>query len=68
LLYQQTIGDYTIGWRTMFLLSFVPALIVLFIRSHLPESPAFIEAQQKTKPGLLETCGDTGVLRSMRSC
>ena len=55
LLYQQTIGGYTIGWRAMFLLSFVPALIVLFIRSHVPESPAFVEAQKTTRPGLLET-------------
>jgi len=55
LLYQQTIGGYTIGWRAMFLLSFVPALIVLFIRSHVPESPAFVEAQNTTRPGLLET-------------
>jgi SHS family lactate transporter-like MFS transporter len=55
LLYQQTIGGYTIGWRAMFLLSFLPALIVLFIRSHVPESPAFVEAQKSVKPGLLET-------------
>ncbi|TGV98981.1 MFS transporter, partial [Mesorhizobium sp. M2D.F.Ca.ET.145.01.1.1] len=55
LLYQQTIGGYTIGWRFMFLLSFIPALIVLFIRSHVPESPAFVEAQKSVKPGLLET-------------
>ena len=54
-LYQQTIGGYTIGWRAMFLLSFLPALIVLFIRSHVPESPAFVEAQKSVKPGLLET-------------
>jgi SHS family lactate transporter-like MFS transporter len=55
LLYQQTIGGYTIGWRAMFLLSAVPALIVLFIRSHVPESPAFVDARKATRPGLLET-------------
>ncbi|KQU79253.1 sugar transporter [Mesorhizobium sp. Root695] len=55
LLYQQTIGGYTIGWRAMFLLSFVPALIVLFIRSHVPESPAFVEAQKQARPGMWET-------------
>ncbi|MGX7874854.1 MFS transporter [Mesorhizobium sp. ORM6] len=55
LLYQQTIAGYTIGWRAMFLLSFAPALVVLFIRSHVPESPAFVEAQKSVKPGLLET-------------
>uniref|UniRef100_UPI0013D5263F MFS transporter n=1 Tax=Escherichia coli TaxID=562 RepID=UPI0013D5263F len=55
LLYGQKVGDFTIGWRFMFLLSFVPALIVLFIRSHVPESPAFVEGQKTAKPGLLET-------------
>ena len=50
-----TIGGYTIGWRAMFLLSFVPALIVLFIRSHVPESPAFVDAQKATQAGTLET-------------
>ncbi|TPK75471.1 MFS transporter [Mesorhizobium sp. B2-4-15] len=55
LLFQQTIGGYTIGWRAMFLLSFAPALIVLFIRSHVPESPAFVEAQKTVRPGMLET-------------
>lgn len=55
LLYWQKIGDFTIGWRAMFLLSFVPALIVLFIRSHVPESPAFVEGRSQARPGLLET-------------
>jgi SHS family lactate transporter-like MFS transporter len=55
LLYQQTIGGYTIGWRAMFLLSAVPALIVLFIRSHVPESPAFVDARKTARPGMLET-------------
>ncbi|WP_214472028.1 MFS transporter [Mesorhizobium sp. dw_380] len=55
LLYQQTIGGYTIGWRAMFLLSFLPALIVLFIRSHVPESPAFVDAQKTARSGMLET-------------
>ena len=29
----QTFGDYTFGWRAMFLLSVLPAFVVLFIRS-----------------------------------
>ena len=33
LLYGRTFGDYTIGWRAMFLLSVLPAFVVLFIRS-----------------------------------
>jgi SHS family lactate transporter-like MFS transporter len=55
-LYGRTIGDFTIGWRAMFLLSILPAFVVLFIRSHVPESPAFLEAQQASaKPSLIET-------------
>src|ERR1700733_12056606 len=55
LLYGRTIGDFTIGWRAMFLLSVLPAFVVLFIRSHVPESPAFVEAQSQPKPGLWQT-------------
>ncbi|WP_454816252.1 MFS transporter [Labrys neptuniae] len=55
LIYGQNIGGHVVGWRTMFLLSFLPALIVLFIRSHVPESPAFTEAKGQAKPGLMET-------------
>src|ERR1700719_620999 len=33
LLYGRTFGDYTIGWRAMFLLSVLPAFLVLFLRS-----------------------------------
>ncbi len=55
LLYGRTFGDYTMGWRGMFLLSILPAFLVLFIRTSVPESPAFIEAQKVGKPGLWET-------------
>jgi SHS family lactate transporter-like MFS transporter len=55
LLYHLQIGDYVVGWRAMFLLSILPAFAVLFIRSHVPESPAFVEAQKGPKPGLIET-------------
>ena len=54
LLYGRTFGDYTVGWRSMFLLSALPALAVLFIRSHVPESPAFAEAKNMRRPGLWE--------------
>jgi SHS family lactate transporter-like MFS transporter len=30
-----------IGWRGMFMISFLPALLVLYIRRHVPESPAW---------------------------
>jgi SHS family lactate transporter-like MFS transporter len=55
LLYGRTFGDYTIGWRAMFLLSILPAFLVLFIRTSVPESPAFAAAQKVGKPGLWET-------------
>jgi MFS transporter, SHS family, lactate transporter len=55
LLYGRTFGDYTVGWRGMFLLSILPAFLVLFIRTGVPESPAFIESQKVAKPPLLET-------------
>ena len=55
LLYQKSFGGFVFTWRAMFLLSIIPALVVLFIRSHVPESPAFAEAQATRKPPLLET-------------
>jgi SHS family lactate transporter-like MFS transporter len=55
LLDHQTIAGYTFDWRGMFLLSILPAFVVLFIRSHVPESPAFVEGKKQVRPGLLET-------------
>ncbi|HWG06261.1 MAG TPA: MFS transporter [Beijerinckiaceae bacterium] len=55
LLYQKNFGGFVVNWRAMFLLSVLPALLVLFIRSHVPESPAFAERGSATKPGLIET-------------
>jgi SHS family lactate transporter-like MFS transporter len=55
LLYQKSFGDFTFGWRAMFLLSIIPALVVLFIRSHVPESPAFAEQKHARKPTVIET-------------
>jgi MFS transporter, SHS family, lactate transporter len=52
LLYGRTFGDYTFGWRGLFLLSVLPALLVLFIRSAVPESPAFVAAQNQVRPNL----------------
>jgi MFS transporter, SHS family, lactate transporter len=54
-LYGRTLGDYTIGWRALFLLSVLPALIVLFIRKSVPESPAFEQARGLERPGLWTT-------------
>ncbi len=55
LLYGRTFGDYTFGWRAMFLLSVLPAFIVLFIRAAVPESPAFEAARTRPKPNLWTT-------------
>jgi SHS family lactate transporter-like MFS transporter len=35
-----------IGWRGMFLVGFVPALLVLYIRTKVPESPVWKEVQK----------------------
>jgi MFS transporter, SHS family, lactate transporter len=53
--YGESFFGITLGWRAMFLFSLLPALVVLFIRSHVPESPAFAEAQTKPKPGFIAT-------------
>ena len=50
--YGRVFGDYTIGWRAMFLFSILPAFVVLFLRSGVPESPAFEAARHVEKPGL----------------
>jgi SHS family lactate transporter-like MFS transporter len=53
LFYNETFFGITFGWRAMFLFSLVPALLVLYIRAHVPESPAFAEARGKPKPGFI---------------
>ncbi len=56
LLYGRTFGDFTFGWRPLFLLSVLPALVTLFIRAAVPESPAFEAAQKvERRAGLWET-------------
>jgi SHS family lactate transporter-like MFS transporter len=44
-----------IGWRGMFFIGVLPALLVLYIRAHVPESPAFKTLEKKTRPGLVAT-------------
>jgi MFS transporter, SHS family, lactate transporter len=58
LLYGRQFGDYTFGWRGMFLLSVLPAFVVLFIRSAVPESPAFEASKSHEKPHLWATIAD----------
>jgi SHS family lactate transporter-like MFS transporter len=56
LLYGRTFGDFTFGWRPLFLLSVLPALVTLFIRAAVPESPALERAQKaEQRAGLWET-------------
>jgi len=44
-----------IGWRGMFFVGVLPALLVLYIRAHVPESPAFKTLEKKAHPGLIAT-------------
>jgi MFS transporter, SHS family, lactate transporter len=46
-----------IGWRGMFALGILPALLVLYIRRHVPESPVWQTATRAAapRPGLAET-------------
>ncbi len=53
--YGQTIFGFEFGWRALLLFSIVPALVVLFIRSHVPESPVFEEARSHPKAGFFST-------------
>ncbi len=55
LLYGHTFGGYAVEWRGMFLFSVLPAFVVLFIRSNVPESPAFEASQKHEKPHLWAT-------------
>jgi SHS family lactate transporter-like MFS transporter len=42
-----------IGWRGMFMVGLVPALLVLYIRRHVKESPGFHKARAKAAPSTL---------------
>jgi len=47
-----------VGWRGMFAIGVLPALLVLYIRRHVPESPVWANATAdaaKPRPGLVET-------------
>jgi SHS family lactate transporter-like MFS transporter len=42
-----------IGWRGLFMVGVLPALMVLYIRQHVPESPAFAAGRIEKKSGAL---------------
>ncbi len=46
-----------IGWRGMFALGVLPALLVLYIRRHVPESPVWLSTGSHVapRPGFIET-------------
>jgi len=44
-----------VGWRGMFFIGVAPALLVLYIRSSVPESPAFMEMEKRARPSLIAT-------------
>ena len=46
----------TVGWRGMFVIGFVPALLVLYIRRHVPESPGW-RPEAARSSSILETLG-----------
>ena len=68
LLYGRQFGDFTFGWRAMFLLSVLPAFVVLFIRTAVPESPAFEASKTREKPPLWATIQQNWGLSSTWSC
>jgi MFS transporter, SHS family, lactate transporter len=44
-----------VGWRGMFFVGVAPALLVLYVRAHVPESPAWQAMEKRERPGLLAT-------------
>jgi len=44
-----------IGWRGMFFIGVAPALLVMYVRAHVPESPAWRAMEKRPRPGLLAT-------------
>jgi SHS family lactate transporter-like MFS transporter len=44
-----------LGWRGMFFVGVAPALLVLYVRASVPESPAWKAMEQRARPGLLAT-------------
>jgi SHS family lactate transporter-like MFS transporter len=46
-----------IGWRGMFMIGVLPALLVLYVRRNVSESPAWAIMAKRPRPGLLSTLG-----------
>ena len=46
-------GDRRLADRGMFFVGILPALLVIYVRSHVPESPAWKRQRTQPRPGLL---------------
>jgi SHS family lactate transporter-like MFS transporter len=46
-----------IGWRGMFMVGVLPALLVLYVRRNVSESPAWKAMEHRPRPGLVQTLG-----------
>lgn len=46
-----------LGWRWVFCLSALPALLVVFIRRHVRESPLWLQRHERPTPGFFEQYG-----------
>jgi SHS family lactate transporter-like MFS transporter len=44
-----------IGWRGMFFIGVLPALLVMYVRAHVKESPAWVAMEKRPRPSLLTT-------------
>ncbi len=44
-----------IGWRGLFMVGVLPALLVVYVRSHMQESPAWEAMAKGPRPGLMKT-------------
>ncbi|MGU7769326.1 MFS transporter [Burkholderia sp. MR1-5-21] len=44
-----------IGWRGMFMVGVLPALLVLYVRAKVPESPAWKQMEERPRPSLVTT-------------
>ncbi|MDD1479924.1 MFS transporter [Burkholderia thailandensis] len=44
-----------IGWRGMFMIGVLPALLVLYVRAKVPESPAWRQMEKRARPSLVST-------------
>jgi MFS family permease len=42
------------GWRVVFMLGAAPALLVVFLRRYVPESPLWLAQQDQPRPGFVE--------------